>query len=67
MTPEQLAALYEAAEDTGEPGFALAIVRALGDPDFAADVRALLEAPTATRLAVRGVLSPGRPTRAANG
>ena len=66
MTPEEIAALYEAAEGCGEPRFALAIVRALGDPVFAADVRAMLEAPPETRTVLRRILSMDGPMRAAN-
>lgn len=66
MTPEEIAALYEAAEGCGEPGLALAIVRALADPVFARDVRALLEAPPETRAVMRRVLSSEGPMRAAN-
>lgn len=66
MSPEEIAALYEAAEASGQPRFVLAVVRALGDPVFASDVRALLEAPPATKTVMRRVLTTSATERAAN-
>ena len=66
MDPKELAALYEAAEATDDFRLTLAIVRALGDPEFAQQARALLESAPATRNALSPRLNNGRRGRIAN-
>lgn len=56
MTPEQIAALYEAAEAADDAPLVIATVRALSDPRFADDVRAMLRAPPAAREALSAAL-----------
>lgn len=60
MAPEQLAALYVAAEAVGDPPLVIALTRAMSNPEFARQARALLEASPESRRALAGVMACGR-------
>ena len=57
MSPETIAAIFEAAEDVGDDAFVLALMLGLREPEFRDDVRAMLEAPGPARRAARMLLA----------
>ena len=67
MSPEVIAAIYEAAEEVGDDPLVLALVLGLREPEFRDDLRAMLEAPMPARRAARTLLARVAKDTAANG
>ena len=67
MTAEEIAAIYEAAEDIGDPTLVLAVMLALRDPEARRDIEGLLAAPPSIRRSARTLLGQREAKVAANG
>ena len=57
---DQIAALYDAAEASGDVALCIALLRGLSDPVFAGQARALLRASPGARAAVVATLRAER-------
>lgn len=57
MSPEDIAAIYEAAEEISDDALVLALMLGLREPEFREDIRALMSAPPSARRAARPLLS----------